>query len=126
MGDWTLQTQRFARFADISAVQNKPMVRVRLISRRHVVLDRALNDIHVFSAGDPGSVRDSKYVRVHGLRGWRNHMLMTTFAVLRPTPGRLCNAVLDDGTSPANSSTIIFDNRMTFFALLRYSPMDLM
>jgi hypothetical protein len=51
--------------------------------------------------------------------GWPHHMFSTTFAVLRPTPGRLWSAARDDGTSPPNRSTRIRLSFITWRALLR-------
>ena len=57
------------------------------------------------------------------IAGSRNQVLSTTFAVLRPTPGRLSSAARDDGTSPPNRSTRIAESFITCRALLRKSPM---
>ena len=56
------------------------------------------------------------------IAGSRNQVLSTTFAVLRPTPGRLSSAARDDGTSPPNRSARIADSFITCRALLRKSP----
>ena len=50
-------------------------------------------------------------------------VLSTTFAVLRPTPGRLSSASRERGTSPAYRSSRIRQVAMTFFALALNRPM---
>ena len=60
------------------------------------------------------------------IAGSLNQVFSTTFAVLRPTPGRLCSAARDEGTSPPKSSTRMRDSFITCRALLLKSPMVLM
>lgn len=49
----------------------------------------------------------------------------TTFAVLRPTPGRLINSSRERGTFPSKSEISFSHRPMTCRALERYRPMDL-
>ena len=58
--------------------------------------------------------------------GWPKAVLSTTFAVLRPTPGRASSASRFCGTSPPCFSSRISERATTFFALLRNRPMRLM
>ena len=55
--------------------------------------------------------------------GWPKAVLSTTFAVLRPTPGSFSSASRPAGTSPPCCSSSMRDSAITFFALVRYSPM---
>ena len=55
--------------------------------------------------------------------GWPKAVLSTTLAVLRPTPGSFSSASRSAGTSPPCSSSRICDSAITFFALVRNSPM---
>ena len=57
--------------------------------------------------------------------GSPNASFMTTLAVLRPTPGRLCRASRFVGTSLPCSSISILESLMTFFALELKRPMVL-
>jgi hypothetical protein len=50
-------------------------------------------------------------------------VLRITFAVLRPTPGRLSRSSRLRGTSPPNFSSRIAQVARMFFALPRYRPM---
>jgi len=52
--------------------------------------------------------------------------LSTTLAVLRPAPGSDSISARVFGTSPPKSVINFSDSAITFFALLRYSPMVLM
>ena len=56
------------------------------------------------------------------MAGWWKATLMTTLAVLRPTPGSLWSASKSSGTSPPNSVQSIWQVARMFFALLRKSP----
>ena len=60
------------------------------------------------------------------IAGSLNQVLSTTLAVLRPTPGRLCSAAREAGTSPPKRSTRIAESFITCRALLLKRPMVLM
>ena len=51
--------------------------------------------------------------------GWPKAVFSTTFAVLRPTPGRASSASRFCGTAPQCFSSRICDSATTFFALVR-------
>ena len=53
-----------------------------------------------------------------------NAVLSTTFAVLRPTPGRASSASRSRGTSPPYCSTRMRQVAMTFFALVLNRPIE--
>ncbi|MNL83992.1 hypothetical protein D3C87_2118080 [compost metagenome] len=57
---------------------------------------------------------------------WPKAMESTTLAVFRPTPGSVTSSSRVRGTSPPKSVISFSLSAMTFFALLRKSPMVLM
>jgi hypothetical protein len=101
-------------------------MRVKLEFGRHVVLDRALDLNDVAAGGDAGAVADAEDVGVDRLRGLAEPHVEDHVRGLAPHPRQR----LERRAGRRNLAAVLLDEdageRITFFALLRKSPIVLM
>ena len=81
------------------------MVRDGAALRRDVPFQVALDLQGRLAVGKSEPMGDAEDMRVHGDDGLVIDDGAMTFAVLRPTPGRLMSASMSEGTSPPKSAS---------------------
>ncbi len=101
VGDEAAPAFGLARLADVAAVQDQPVVGVELVLLRHDALEARLDlGARSLPGARPVRLPTRKTCVSTAMVGSPKAMLSTTFAVLRPTPGRLSELSRSLGTSP--------------------------
>ena len=113
----------FARFADVAAVQQQPVMRVQQEFRRHALAAAAPRPRAACRrARARAGSRRGRYACRPASSACRRRCSSTTFAVLRPTPGSSSSASRCCGTAPPCFSSRIRHVARMFFTLPGYSP----
>ena len=87
-----LTAQRALRLADVTTVEDEPMMGVTPIGRRHPLFELDLDLERILAGRSPVRLLTRKTWVSTAMVSAPNALLSTTFAVLRPTPGNASSA----------------------------------
>ena len=112
---------RLARIATAAPVPDQPVTPVCPMLTRHELhqIELNLSPDPFVSLGQGAAIAGSRVCRPRSLRLYERRCPGTTFAVLRPTPGKAHNSAIVSGTFPPCFSTISRIAPRMLFALLR-------